>query len=438
MKEATYFNQFARYAGLSVLGTLGVSCYILADTFFVANGLGTNGLAALNLAIPAFNVIIGVALMLGMGGATRYTIAMSRGDSAQGSRIFTATAAAAAAAAALFAAAGLLLPGWLAGLLGADQDTFEMTRQYLQVVLLFAPAFTANELMLCFVRNDGAPNLAMAGMVTGSLANILLDYIFIFPMDMGIFGAALATGFSPLISLAIMSRHKVKKQNNFHLTKDLSDMKNLGRTAALGIPTFVTELSSGIVIIVFNLLILGLEGNVGVAAYGIIANISLVVIAVYNGIAQGVQPLMSQSYGGGRPEEAGLYLRYALVTAAVVSAAIYAVIFFGAGPITAVFNSENNPALAVIAEAGLKIYFMAILFAGFNIILQVYFTSREIPFPAQAISVLRGFAVIVPASYLLAETVGITGVWLSFPVTEAVVAIIGLLIYTMDKRRSLK
>ena len=90
------------------------------------------------------------------------------------------------------------------------------------------------------------------------------------------------------------------------------------------------------------------------------------------------------------------------------------------------------------AEAGLKIYFMAILFAGFNIILQVYFTSREIPFPAQAISVLRGFAVIVPASYLLAETVGITGVWLSFPVTEAVVAIIGLLIYTMDKRRSLK
>ena len=441
MKEAnhnTHFNQFARYAGLSVLGTLGVSCYILADTFFVANGLGTKGLAALNIAIPVYNFIWGIAIMLGIGGATRYTIARSRGENELGDRIFSTTLAVSMAVSAVFALLGIFGAEMVARLLGADEEILEMTTDYLRVVLTFAPAFSMNQIMTCFVRNDGAPNLAMQGTLIGSLANIILDYVFIFPMKMGILGAALATVCSPIISLGIMWRHKARGKNNFHLRKDMSDFVNLGKTAALGFPSLVTEMSSGVVIIAFNYIILGLAGNVGVAAYGVIANISLVVIAIYNGIDQGVQPLMSDSYGRGLMTDARKYLQYALVTAATVSVVIYAVIYLGAEPIVAAFNSEKDSALQVIAVSGLKIYFAGILLAGCNIVLQIFFTSVERPLPAQVISLLRGLLLIIPAAFLLAEAFEITGVWLAFPVTETVVAIIGCLIYTMDKRRSVK
>ncbi|MBQ1228584.1 MAG: MATE family efflux transporter, partial [Firmicutes bacterium] len=152
----------------------------------------------------------------------------------------------------------------------------------------------------------------------------------------------------------------------------------------------------------------------------------------------GVQPLMSDSYGRGLMTDARKYLQYALVTAATVSVVIYAVIYLGAEPIVAAFNSEKDSALQVIAVSGLKIYFAGILLAGCNIVLQIFFTSVERPLPAQVISLLRGLLLIIPVAFLLAEAFGITGVWLAFPVTETVVAIIGCLIYTMDKRRSVK
>jgi len=163
-----------------------------------------------------------------------------------------------------------------------------------------------------------------------------------------------------------------------------------------------------------------------------------VVIAIYNGIDQGVQPLMSDSYGRGNMNDARKYLRYALITAAAVSVLIYTVIYLGADPVAAAFNSEKDDALQTIAASGLRIYFLGILFAGANIILQIFFTSVERPLPAQVISLLRGLVLIIPSAFLLAEAFGITGVWLAFPVTEAIVTIIGFSIYTMDKRRSVK
>ncbi len=204
---------------------------------------------------------------------------------------------------------------------------------------------------------------------------------------------------------------------------------------SLGFPSLVTEVSSGIVIIVFNAIILRLAGNTGVAAYGVIANLSLVVVAVYTGIAQGIQPLMSRSYGNGAISGVKRILGYALVSAAVFSVVIYAAVFFGSDQITAVFNSENNLQLQNIANTGMKLYFTAILFVGFNIIVSVFFTSTERAFPADAISLLRGLLIIVPAAYLLSGLLGLTGVWLAFPATEFIVAVVGAALYKYTQRR---
>ena len=148
---------------------------------------------------------------------------------------------------------------------------------------------------------------------------------------------------------------------------------------------------------------------------------SLVVIAVYTGLAQGVQPLISSNYGVRNYKNIKLLLRYAMTAMLSVSVIIYAVVFFYAPDITAFFNSEQNELLQSIAVDGIKLYFTACPFAGFNIILSVYFTSIEYPVPAHIISVLRGFAVIIPMAFMLSSAAGIVGVWCAFPAAECLV-----------------
>lgn len=429
MKNKSQFKEFARYSTLNVLGMIGLSCYILADTFFVSRGLGRNGLTALNLAIPVYSFIHGSGLMLGIGGATKYSIFKSNKESKNANTIFTNTLCLAIVLSIVFILIGIFLSKSLTTVLGADSDVFKMTNTYLKFILIFAPAFIINDVLICFVRNDNNPNLSMYAMLIGSLSNIILDYIFIFPLQLGIFGAVFATGLAPIISILILSLHSIKRKNQFHFIKIKPSIKIALNTLSLGFPSLVAEVSSGIVIIVFNMIILNLIGNVGVAAYGIVANLSLVVIAIYTGIAQGIQPLISKSYGRNDLKSIKLIFKYAMITMSIISCILYLIIFFLADPIAKIFNSENNLVLQSIATNGLRLYFIAVIFVGFNIILPMFFSCMEKAFLAQTISLLRGLIVIIPMAFLLSVLAGITGVWLAFPITESLVSILGVILY---------
>ena len=432
MDQTYNFREYARYTALSVVGMLALSCYILADTFFVSKSLGTEGLAALNIAIPVYNFIHGTGLMLGMGGATRFSICRSRGAHREADETFTNTRSVAAGFSDRFAALGLFFSGELAALLGADEEIFAMSRTYMQVLLLFSPAFILNDIFVCYVRNDGNPQLSMAATAGGSFSNIVLDYVFMFPLGMGIFGAVLATGLAPVIGIAIMSPHWLKASKGFHAVRTGLSAAHVRNNLALGFPSLLAQLSSGIVIIVFNAIILRLTGNTGVAAYGVVANLSLVIAAVYTGIAQGIQPLVSREYGKGNKKAQRSFLTWALYSMAVLSVLLYAGIFLEADPIARIFNSENDLRLQEIAVPGLKLYFTAILFMGYNVILSTYFTSVEKVIPAHVVSLLRGLLLIVPAAFVMAGLWGMTGVWLAFPVTEGITAVLG---FWMDARR---
>lgn len=435
MTKNTPFQDFIRYSFFSIMGMIAISCYILADTFFVAQGLGTNGLAALNLAIPTYDFIHGTGLMLGMGGATRFSILKSQNNQKGADTIFTNTVYLGIFFSVIFMLGGLFFSGSLARLLGADQNTFEMTNTYLRVMMLFSPAFIFNDIILCFVRNDGNPRLSMNATVCGSLFNVVFDYIFIFPCNMGMLGAVLATGFSPVVGLTIMSPHWLGKKRGFHFQKLVPDADSIRTNISLGFPSLLSQISAAIVMIVFNMLILGLEGNTGVAAYGVIANISLVVLSFYTGIAQGIQPLVSHSYGRKKTDGIRQFLRYAMISMVILSAVMYLILFVFADPIASAFNSEHNTKLQEIAVTGLKLYFTSLVFAGFNIILSMYFTSVEKALPAQIISLLRGLILIIPIAFLFANLWDMTGVWMSFPATELVTAIVGAVLYFIYKNR---
>ncbi len=412
------FSEFIRYASLNILGMLGLSCYILADTFFIANRLGADGLAALNLAIPVYSLIHGCGLMIGMGGSTRYAILRSRNSEGDACTVFTHALYLWGVCSVLFVLCGLVASGAIAALLGAQGRIFTMSRTYLQMLLLFSPAFLLNDILLGFVRSDGAPQLVMAAMLTGSFSNILLDYVLIYTADLGIFGAVLATCLAPLISMAVLSVFFLQKRHHFRPVRRRPSVRSGAKLLVTGFPSLAAELSSGVVMIAFNFLMLEFSGSTGVATYGVIANISLVVIAVFTGMAQGIQPVLSRYFGAGERRRLRFVLRCALWSTVLLSVLLTGGILLAADPIAAAFNAQEDPTLQQLAVQGLRLYFLGTLPAGVNLVLCAYCASAERSRAGNAISVLRGFLLILPLAFLLSAAADLTGLWLAFPLTE--------------------
>ena len=248
-----------------------------------------------------------------------------------------------------------------------------------------------------------------------------------FPFMMfGLPGAALATAVSPVLSIAICSRHFFKKSSTVRLVRQLPSPKLLAQSCQLGVSGFVGEMSSGVTTTVFNLLLLRLAGNVAVAAYGVVANYALVATAIFNGVAQGAQPLVSRCYGKNDAAGARKLLLLGSGTALALAAALYAVLFGFTGPIVAVFNSENSALMAQYAFSGMRIYFLGYFFAGFNIVAAGYLGAVDRPAEASATSLSRGIVAIVACSLVLSALFGMNGVWAAFPASEAITACLTL------------
>lgn len=300
------------------------------------------------------------------------------------------------------------------------------TTLYLKTILCFAPFFILNNIMIAYLRNDNDPKLAMSGMLIGSLSNIILDYVFMYPLNWGIFGAAFATGLAPIISLCILSIHFFKKTNSLKFVlKDLK-ISYLKTIFTLGFSSFINEFSSGIVLIVFNFLLLAQAGNIAVAAYGIIANLSLVSIAIFTGISLGCQPLISRCYGKKETNNINHLLTLSLKVSFIVSILLILLVYLFTGDIIAIFNSENNQTLANFASDGLRIYFLGFLFTGINISTISWLAAIEKSKYSSILALFRGFFGIILCAFLLSICFGITGIWLAFPVCELFCALLAI------------
>ena len=356
-------KQFFKYVSQNIFGLLGTSCYILADTYFISQAAGTDGVTLLNLCLPIYNFIFAIGSMIALGSATRYAIAKAQND-ARGQRYFSNAILCAVLASIPWMLAGVFAPGTLLRFMGGDAGIVALGIPYARIFLLFTPFFMCNYIVSAFVRNDGDPSLAMVATLSGSLFNVVFDYIFMFPLGLGLAGAALATAVSPIISIAICGRHFFKKENTLQFVRQMPSARLLGQSCQLGISGFVGELSSGVTTTVFNFLLLGLAGNVGVAAYGVVANFALVATAIFNGVAQGAQPLVSRCYGQNDHAGARKLLLLGSGTVLVLAAVLYAAVFGLTDPLVSWFNSENSVQMAQYAHTGMRMYFVGYFFAG--------------------------------------------------------------------------
>ena len=412
-------KQFFKYVSQNIFGLLGTSCYILADTYFIAQAAGTDGVTLLNLCLPIYNLIFAFGSMIGLGAATRYAILRAQGD-ARAQRYFSNAIFCVCILAVPFMLVGIFSPDGLLRLMGGDADIVALGMNYARIFLMFTPFFMCNYVVASFVRNDGDPSLAMVATLSGSLFNVVFDYIFIFPMGLGLPGAALATAISPMLSIAVCSAHFIKKSNTITFVRKAPSVRLLAQSCQLGISGFVGELSSGVTTTVFNFLLLRLAGNVAVAAYGVVANFALVATAIFNGVAQGAQPLVSQCYGKNEMAGARKLLLLGCGTALGLAALLYGIVFGYTDVLTALFNSENSALMAAFAHSGMRIYFVGYFFAGCNIVAAGYLGAVNRPAEASITSLCRGMVAIVVCSLVLSALFGMNGVWAAFPVSEAI------------------
>ena len=421
-------KQFAKYVSQNIFGMIGISLYILADTFFIAQAVGADGITALNLVLPLYSFIFAIGQMIGVGSAIRFAVETGQGRGKSfpwfsNALIWTTVFGA------VFMLIGLLFPEQLVALMGGDAAIVAVGAPYTRIFMSFSIFFMWNHVCNAFVRNDGAPTVAMAATLLSSLFNIVFDYVLMYPLGMGMEGAALATACSPIVGILICMVHILSKRSSLHFRFVRPDVRKLYLACQVGVSAFIGEMSSGVTTLAFNYLILRLAGNTGVAAYSVVANLAIVVMALFNGIAQGSQPLVSEYYGRNEKDLIRRVIRMGLCLSLVFAAVIVVIMWQFAAQLTAVFNKAADPVLAKYAEEGLRLYMPGFFFAGWNMLGASVLSAMEQAKAAFVASMLRGFVLILLCAFVLAALLGMTGVWLAYPVAEAltlVVTFVGL------------
>lgn len=420
-------GEVRHYVVRNVVATLGMSLYVLIDTLFISIAAGALGLTTLNLVLPLFNVFNGVGLLLGVGGATIFSL----NKVLHPERIRDLYSQLIIFAATLGIVLAVLLNVFatpVVNFLGANDQTRRMAIIYLRICAWSGPLYMCNYISINFIRNDGNPTLTMKATLTETLSVIVIDWFFIFGCGLKMEGAALAVLFSPLISLIVLSRHRHFAGRQLQLHWARPQLANLGRSAKLGVAAALNELSTGVSIYFFNHVLLQLADNYAVAAYGVISNIAIVVLAIANGVALGVQPIASREYGQHHFTNVTTALKMGTLITLLLATISFVILVTFKLPIIEAFNTAHSAQLVSYARVGLPIYFTSTFFSALNLLFILFLTAINAARASFTLSILRGYVILLPTILILAALVGINGVWSAVPVTEFLVCIIASLL----------
>lgn len=411
------FRQILRYTIPSVLSMLVVALYVVVDGIFIGNRLGPQGLAAVNIALPFTMISAAVSSMVTIGGATICSIRLGRGDKRGAQDAFLVSALLAVLFGAVFTVAGAGFPGVIARLSGATDAILAMTIDYLRYFSLFQVFSILATLASCFVRIDGKPTLGFAGMIVGAITNIVLDWVFIYPLGMGVRGAAIASGLGQLVSLLLMAGHFLRKKGDLYLRRFKPDLALAGKVLRRGIPELATGMGLPVTTLCYNYVIIAHLGETGLAAYSVLSYIFSLVAAVFTGVSQGVQPLIGKAFGMQDKRQERYIFRTASLLNVGFSGLVYAALVLFGRVIISLFTSD--PALIAIAADAVVVYGLSFVLAAINVMYTMLFQSTKQTFRASLISIMRGIVLSAACVFLVPRLFGAQAIWWAVVVTEA-------------------
>lgn len=424
---------YRKYLIPTLIGMLSNSLYCLVDVYFVAQGAGNLGIAALNIAMPIFTILSAVGLLFGVGAATIMSIAEGQKDMHARDKAFTLAMVFMVMIGLAFTLYSNFFLETFAYQLGSSKELLPYVMDYLRPISLVSIPFTimyANSILL---RADHNPKLAMYSLVVGNVSNMILDYVFVMVFGWGIFGAAFATAISPCLTLLVASTHFFRKQNQVHFVKDFWDTSILKRMVKNGLGSGCMELSAGIVIMIFNAVILSISDATHLAAYGIITNIAYVFKGLLNGFAQAGQPIISTNYGARKMDRVTQGLKVTLLYSSVFAIVLYILFLMFPQEVCMPFADGDNK-LIQIASNGVVLYFSSLVFMSANIMIMYYFQGIERGNISTVLALCKGIVFVTIGLLILVPLFHINGVWLCITFAEGFCTVIGLYLIYRQKR----
>ncbi len=430
---------FGRLFIPTLLGMLSMSAVTVADGIFVGQGVGSDGIAAVNICIPMLMLFTGVGLMAGVGSSVVASIHLSKGK-VKAARLNVTQALLFVTIATLVPSVLILIfPRQTAYLLGSSDHLLPMVTDYL---LWFVPSLVFQmwiAVSLFVIRLDGAPELAMWCSVISALVNVVLDWLFIFPLGWGVMGAAFATAISITVGgliavfyLLFFARHlRLYPVKRSRKSLRLS-LRNIGYQCRIGFSSLLGEATLAMLMFTGNQVFMHYLGDDGVGAFGIACYYAPFVFMVGNAIAQSAQPIISYNFGMGNVGRVVLAGKISLVTAVVCGLIVMCVFIFYPHVLVGFFLNSDNAA-ARIAMEGFPYFAMGFICFIVNLASIGYYQSLERVKPATLFALLRGFVFLVLSFIFLPEWMGIVGIWLSMPLSEALTTVIIIGYYLFRK-----
>lgn len=411
-----YFRYLAAASGSALVA----SVFGIVDAMMVGQYHGPAGNAALAVFNPLWSIIYSLGLLAGIGGSVLFANYRGRGDETAAQHVFTLSilyGLALSALAVLFI--GLYREPMLR-FFGADDELLALTLRYLSPILFAVPCCVFSNILSAFLRNDGNPSLATKSVVIAGVFNAVGDYVCVFVLDMGIFGAGIATSAAQFISIGVMLLHFVSKGNTLRLVRPAHALRRLADISVTGFSTAISDLSMGIIGILFNRQIMAYLHTDALAVYGIITQITAFAQCLSYGIGQAAQPIISQSYGAGRHERIRECLTYSLQTSAVMGVFWASAMLLAPQALVRMFMTPT-PSVLQIAPGILRAYGVSYLLLPFNIFAAYYFQAIMQPTLSMVSSVARGVVLSGAAILLLPVFFGADSIWYAMLLTEILV-----------------
>ena len=416
-REITY-RSLLRFAAPTILSFVFLNIYFIIDGVFVARAVGTAGLAAVNITMPVFGVMLALATMMNTGGSALIASLIGEGKLDTARKGFSFLLLSCVAGSALLAALALLFLRPLVGILGADAGLLPLCEDYIIPLVISGPFIMGGIILDGFLIVEGRPMLSMASSLFGGFINIALDYVFLFQWGMGIEGAGIASGIGYSVSALIgLFYFGVRRKGTLRLVRPVPHWAILRKSASNGVSEMVSMLSGSVVIIVLNNTMMGLAGENGVAAISIAQYVEELLTSAYLGYAEGVAPLMSYNHGARDFEKVRRIFRFSLRIVAGFGVFTFLISLWVAEPVVAAF-AEGSEAVFQMAVHGFHIFAVNFLFVGFNIYASSFFTALNDGRISALLSFCHTLVFMLGMLLLLPCFFGVDGVWLANPAAE--------------------
>lgn len=425
----------------SVTATLVSSLYNIVDQVFIGQGVGYLGNAATNVSYPLSTICLAISLLIGIGSASRFSLCLGRGDRDQAARIVGSglIMMTVSGLVYLIVGEGLLTP--LLYIFGSTDEVMPYAKQYSAIVLIGMPFLILTNGISNLIRADGSPKYSMICMLTGAILNTILDPVFIFLLDWGVFGAALATIIGQIISFILALRYlwhfRTVKLDRTCFRLDLRDSL---RTLYMGTSSCINQVAITFVQIVLNNSLtyygaLSVYGkDIPLAACGIVMKTNAILLSIIVGISQGVQPIIGFNYGAGKYGRVKEAYLLAIKWNFAVSAAGFCLFQFLPGPIVSIFG-EGEPLYFEFAILFMRTFLFMVIVNGVQLLSSNFFTAIGKALRGLLLSLTRQVFFLIPLILLLPLKFGIYGVLLAGPIADFIAFVVSALAVRREFRR---